>query len=277
VLPHRGRAAWWKVMNRHGYPILEVITSIAASPAAVFRVIADPRSKLLWVPAIRRVEMETDVPLGLGVRYLASSGVGPVQFVFHEQISEWVENRRVAYGGRSRWGAFHSVATLAPEGAGTRMSYRMVYAFPGGWLGAWLGRLLARLFADGLAERVAARFKHVVEQGLWDDGRQLIPPGREKVRIVDRLQQWLAFALVADGVITVAWGRGFLRWQRRIAPGWYRSVLDAYLEWPESCLRLGAAAEALAGGLWLVHQLQEGVAFETNEHEYNNGKDIDHE
>jgi hypothetical protein len=40
-------------------------------------------------------------------------------------------------------------------------------------------------------------------------------------------------------LITVAWGRGFLIRQRRLAPDWYKSVLDWLLGWPE---RVGLAA-----------------------------------
>ncbi len=83
--------------------VLEYTNNISASSEAVFRVIFDPLSKLLWVPAIGCVEIESDRPLGLETPYLASAGIGLLKFVFREQIMEWVENRRVAYGGRSLW------------------------------------------------------------------------------------------------------------------------------------------------------------------------------
>jgi hypothetical protein len=83
--------------------VLEYTSIIAASLEAVFRVNSDPRSKLLWVPAIGCVEIESDRPLGLETPYLASAGIGLLKFVFREQIMEWVENWRVAYGGRSLW------------------------------------------------------------------------------------------------------------------------------------------------------------------------------
>jgi hypothetical protein len=66
------------------------------------------------------------------------------------------------------------------------------------------------------------------------------------------MSRLLAAMLIVDGLVTAAWGRGFIAWQRRIAPGWYSPLLDALLGWPEPLLRAGAAGEALLGGLWLV-------------------------
>ncbi len=101
--------------------VLEYTSNISASSEAVFRVIFDPLSKLLWVPAIGCVEIESDRPLGLGTPYLASAGIGLLKFVFREQIMEWVENRRVAYGGRSPWSEFKTEVNIGPCEAGTRL------------------------------------------------------------------------------------------------------------------------------------------------------------
>jgi uncharacterized protein YndB with AHSA1/START domain len=147
--------------------LFEFSILVEADPVEVFAVISDPRSKLAWVPAIRRVELETPGPLGPGTRYLASSGAGPFEFVFQERITEWVENRRVVYGGRSPWGEFRTVVELNPESAGTQVHYRMDYSCPGGWLGGALGRAV-RLFIRGpMEERAAGRLKEVVEGHLW--------------------------------------------------------------------------------------------------------------
>lgn len=70
---------------------------------------------------------------------------------------------------------------------------------------------------------------------------------------MQKLSRLLAVVLVADGLTTIAWGRGFLAWQRRMAPAGYRPVLDALLDWPEPFLRLGAAGEAVLGGSWLMY------------------------
>lgn len=68
--------------------LLEYDVSISASPSAVFRVIADPHSKLAWVPAIRRVQIESEGEPWAGMKYIASSAAGPFEFVFHEEIVE---------------------------------------------------------------------------------------------------------------------------------------------------------------------------------------------
>lgn len=75
--------------------------------------------------------------------------------------------------------------------------------------------------------------------------------------VADLARRLLAGVLITDGLITVGWGSDFLRWQRRLAPDWYRPLLDALLAWPEWALRLGAAAEAALGGFWLICHLRE--------------------
>ena len=57
----------------------------------------------------------------------------------------------------------------------------------------------------------------------------------------------LAFVLLGDGLVTLVWGAGFLRWQRQVLPRWYRPALDWLLRWLLPLLRLGAAMEAVAG------------------------------
>lgn len=136
---------------------------IAASLEAVFRVITDPRSKLLWVPAIRRVELESDKPFGLGTHYLASAGIGPMEIVFREQIMEWVENQHVAYGGEALRGEFKTDVNIAPHKAGTRMNCLMDYIFPGGRIGSWIGRFLTFMYRRRVEARTAAQFNYIVE------------------------------------------------------------------------------------------------------------------
>ncbi len=140
---------------------------IAASPSVVFRVIADPRSKLTWVPAIRRVQLETKGAARLGTKYLASSGAGPFEFVFHEQIVEWIEDQQVAYEGRSSLGYFKTVVTLQLQDEGTRVHNCMDYVFPGGLLGAVFGQIVALVLRRPMQVRASARLKEVVEKGMW--------------------------------------------------------------------------------------------------------------
>ena len=62
---------------------------------------------------------------------------------------------------------------------------------------------------------------------------------------MQKLSRLLAFVLVGDGLIAVAWGRSFIAWQRRIAPSWYKPVLSWLFGWPESLLHLGAGGEVI--------------------------------
>ena len=143
---------------------------VDASASEAFRVVADPRSKLMWVPAIRRVEMQLDGPPALGTRYLTSSGFGPLEFVFDEEVTEWVEDKRLAYRGCSRWGAFEARAWFEPADGGTRVRYQMDYTFPVGWLGYAVGWALTRLYRRAVEAATVKWLKSVIEQ-RWSSGR----------------------------------------------------------------------------------------------------------
>lgn len=94
---------------------------IAASLEAVFRVISSPRSKLLWVPAIGCVEIESDRISGLGTQYLTSAGKGPLDFIFRVHIIERVKYQPVSYKGRSLWDKFKTEVNIDPCEGGTRL------------------------------------------------------------------------------------------------------------------------------------------------------------
>lgn len=147
--------------------VLESTLDIAAPPAEVFAVAGDPRSKLLWVPAIKRVEMQSDHAPGLGTRYLASSGVDRFEFIFHEEIVTWEPPHLLAYQGQSPWGHFRTTWVIEPAPAGSRAHYRMDYWFPGGRFGRALGRLATAAFGRRVSEHTAARLKEVVEEEKW--------------------------------------------------------------------------------------------------------------
>lgn len=138
--------------------VFEFTLFVTAAPEVAFRVVADPRSKLLWVPAIRRVEMQSNGLLGTGTHYLTLSGVGPIEFVFDERIVEWAEGKHLACEGRA-----------VNEQTGTHVHYRMEYTFPGGRLGALLGRILMFFFRTAMETRAATQLKTVIERGLWQE------------------------------------------------------------------------------------------------------------
>jgi len=152
--------------------LFDYTVEVKTSPEAAFNVVADPRSKLLWVPGVRRVEMNSDVPPGPGLCYLASSGIRSFEIVFQEQIVDWIENERVTYEGHSPWGHFKTCVVLEAEQGSTRLHYRMDYAFPAGWLGTLVGRAVGCVIRRPMEARAARRLKEVVEQGLWQPDGQ---------------------------------------------------------------------------------------------------------
>ncbi|HSJ52974.1 MAG TPA: hypothetical protein VLC52_04435 [Anaerolineae bacterium] len=64
------------------------------------------------------------------------------------------------------------------------------------------------------------------------------------------MRRLVAAVLILDGLVTAVWGHGFIAWQRSFAPAWLqKAVLEPLLRWPEPLLRLGAAGQAVLGGL----------------------------
>ena len=62
---------------------------------------------------------------------------------------------------------------------------------------------------------------------------------------------------LGDGLVTLFWEAGILRWQRRVLPHWYHPALDWLLRWPRPLLRLGAALEVVAA-CWLLRSKRRG-------------------
>jgi hypothetical protein len=155
--------------EREGVPVLAFQAEIGAPSAAVFQVVGDPRSKLFWVAGIKRVEMLSAGPLGPGTLYLTSSGIGPIELPFREEIVAWEPPSRVAYRGGSPWGRFHAAWSIQPTALGSRVDYRMDYAFPGGRLGRFGGGLAARLLGKLIAARAAKRLTALVERYQRDE------------------------------------------------------------------------------------------------------------
>ncbi|MBE0447900.1 MAG: SRPBCC family protein [Actinobacteria bacterium] len=148
--------------------LFEYTVTVAANPVRVYQFIADPRSKLVWVPAIRRVSLISKQPVAVGMRYLASSAVGPFEFIFNEQIVELVENKKIAYEGHSKWGNFRTTVNLKPhDDEGTRVYYRMDYVFPCGLIGAVFGRIVGFFIRRPMQTRSAKYLKKAIEEGLW--------------------------------------------------------------------------------------------------------------
>lgn len=146
--------------------LIEFSVDIDAPPAEVFRVVGDPRSKRVWVPAIKRVDLLTEYD-GLHTEYIASSGIGPLEFPFREQIIEWDPPTELGYAGMSRWGHFRSRWRLDPRDGGTRAAYRMDFRFGGGIAGRLVGSVVALLVRPWMSRRTAHRVKTAVETDAW--------------------------------------------------------------------------------------------------------------
>lgn len=150
--------------------LIEFAVDVDAPPEEVFAVVSDPRSKLLWVPAIRRIRLG-DRAIAAGTRYTASSGIGPFEFEFAERIVTLEEPNRVVYEGRSRWGEFRTTWDLTRVGEGTRAEYRMDYWLPETIGSRPLGRLVAAIVRPWMSRQTRQRIRTVVENSMWPTGR----------------------------------------------------------------------------------------------------------
>lgn len=86
-----------------------------------------------------------------------------------------MEYRRIAYEGLSFLGRFKTVAAIQPQAGGTRVRFRMDYAFPAGWLGAAVGRIVAMFIRQPMEARASSQLKKVVEKELWKPDSARVP------------------------------------------------------------------------------------------------------
>lgn len=131
----------------------------AAPPAAVFALLADIDTWSEW-GAWDRAELEAPDPSGGGgvgaIRRLTSRALGRT-IVSRERVEEVVPERRIVYALLSGLPlkGYRGVIELAPEGAGTRISWSSSFD-PEVWGTGWLHRaILGKFIAD--AARAVAR------------------------------------------------------------------------------------------------------------------------
>ncbi len=72
------------------------------------------------------------------------------------------------------------------------------------------------------------------------------------------VRRCVGLLLIGDSMLTLIWGRAFLRWQRRHVPALYKPVLDALLRWPYGLLLTGATLELMLGCWLLWRELRNG-------------------
>ena len=115
-----------KTVGRSGKPVginFEQSTTVPVAPAAAFA-IADMASLADWNPAVTRSELLEGDPLVKGARYACTLARGPLRLQVFPELVDVVPERLVVYAGK--FGFAHSTDTIefAPEGQGTRLTFR---------------------------------------------------------------------------------------------------------------------------------------------------------
>lgn len=106
-------------------PQIECSVQIAAAPEAVFAAFSDVHNAPQWVPAIRRTEVLTPGPVGVGTRFRETRVMFGKEATETLEITAFDPPRLMAIEADSCGAHFRSEFAFAPEGQGTRVTLRM--------------------------------------------------------------------------------------------------------------------------------------------------------
>jgi uncharacterized membrane protein len=136
---------------------------VAAPPAAVWKLIADPTRYLEFMSGVTRWEVQSEEPSGLGARYRMLLLVGSAEVGGLIETVEWDEPRDMAWASitgidqRGRW------RLREREGDRTRVELRLSYGVAGAGLFGWLAERIAARTVSGHLRRTVGQLKRLVE------------------------------------------------------------------------------------------------------------------
>ena len=126
------------------------------SPKDVWRLVGDLERYPEFFAGITKWQPKTAQGTGVGARYRVLMQVGSIQAGGTLRITEWDDNRRVAWESETST-LLIGHTEVEPRGAGTRLHMNITFTLPGpaGWLVERLtGRIVGRnLWATMLAAR----------------------------------------------------------------------------------------------------------------------------
>jgi carbon monoxide dehydrogenase subunit G len=102
-------------------PTITVEQSIRATPERVFDLSTNVHEWADMVPAITRVEVLTDGPVGLGTRFRETRTMFGKQATEEMEFVEFERPRRYALGAESHGCRYHTSFDVVPEGDGCRL------------------------------------------------------------------------------------------------------------------------------------------------------------
>ncbi len=136
---------------------------IAAPPASVWAIAADPANALGYMSGVTRWELVGDVPSGLGARYRMLFRIGSAEIGGLIEIVEWNEPFDFAWTsvtGVDQRGRMR----LRPTGPGqTRVEFRLAYGVAGSGLAGWLAEHIARPTVAAHLRRTLQQLRRQVE------------------------------------------------------------------------------------------------------------------
>jgi carbon monoxide dehydrogenase subunit G len=147
---------------------IEVGITVAAPPAAVWRVVEPVERHVEWMADAESIRFTTDQTRGVGTAFDCTTRVGPLRTTDRMEIVEWdaplvmgIVHRGVVTGR----GQF----TLRPSGTGTRFTWSEQLTFPL-WMGGAVGAFLAKPVLRAIWRRNLRRLKELVETNALEAG-----------------------------------------------------------------------------------------------------------
>jgi uncharacterized protein YndB with AHSA1/START domain len=95
--------------------------TIAASPSAVFSVLADLDQAKEWMPAVQEIRRLSDGKLEKGTRWIETRATKRGPFVATVEVTEYEPDRALALRAENKRARIEFRFELAPEGEGTKV------------------------------------------------------------------------------------------------------------------------------------------------------------
>jgi carbon monoxide dehydrogenase subunit G len=137
---------------------------VAAPPAAVWELIADPTQYLDFMSGVTRWEVVSDEAAGVGARYRILMRIGSAEIGGLIEVVEWDEPCEIAWTSvtgldqRGRWRVRAQSDTL------TRVELRLAYGVAGSGIAGWIAEQVAAPMVSANLRRSLRAVKRMVEQ-----------------------------------------------------------------------------------------------------------------
>ncbi len=118
-------------VNRRPVQVAFEGSVIVSCPPSQAFAIADMATLAQWNPAVARSELVSGQPLVEGAEYACTMARGPWKLTVHPVLVEVRQNTLVRYAGTFGFAPSEDSIGFAPEGDGTRLTFRNLSRLPG--------------------------------------------------------------------------------------------------------------------------------------------------